>query len=159
VQLYSMGFYSSQEAAALAWDITAASLRRCTRLNFPEVSFAELEQQLDALKCVMTAPMAIGAPAYVPVAADGVDRAGYELAAPVASNYPSAGGPTASDGQAHIAPAQPGSGGGDSGSATHACSAPVGFSVAQDPFANAGAPVAGDAAPMAVGEHPPAVAA
>ena len=52
-KLYSMGFYASVEAAALAWDITAASLRRCRKLNFPEVSFADLEQQLDALKCVI----------------------------------------------------------------------------------------------------------
>jgi hypothetical protein len=49
-----MGFYASVEAAALAWDITAASLRRCRKLNFPEVSFADLEQQLDALKCVIS---------------------------------------------------------------------------------------------------------
>jgi hypothetical protein len=53
-KLYSMGFYASVEAAALAWDITAASLRRCRKLNFPEVSFADLEQQLDALKCVIS---------------------------------------------------------------------------------------------------------
>lgn len=53
-KLFSMGFYSSVEAAALAWDITAASLRRCSKLNFPEVSFADLEQQLDALKCVIS---------------------------------------------------------------------------------------------------------
>lgn len=51
-KLYSMGFYASVEAAALAWDITAASLRRCRKLNFPEVKFADLEQQLDALKYV-----------------------------------------------------------------------------------------------------------
>lgn len=49
-----MGFYASVEAAALAWDITAASLQRCRKLNFPEVSFADLEQQLDALKCVIS---------------------------------------------------------------------------------------------------------
>ena len=54
LQLYSMGFYASVEAAALAWDITAASLQRCRKLNFPEVSFADLEQQLDALKCVIS---------------------------------------------------------------------------------------------------------
>lgn len=54
VQLYSMGFYASVEAAALAWDITAASLQRCRKLNFPEVSFIDLEQQLDALKCVIS---------------------------------------------------------------------------------------------------------
>ena len=53
-KLYSMGFYASVEAAALAWDITAASLRRCRKLNFPEVSFTDLEQQLDALKCVIS---------------------------------------------------------------------------------------------------------
>jgi hypothetical protein len=48
-----MGFYASVEAAALAWDITAASLReRQRKLNFPEVKFADLEQQLDALKYV-----------------------------------------------------------------------------------------------------------
>ena len=47
-----MGFYASVEAAALAWDITAASLQRCRKLNFPEVAFSDLEQQLDALKCV-----------------------------------------------------------------------------------------------------------
>jgi hypothetical protein len=49
-----MGFYASVEAAALAWDITAASLQRCRKLNFPEVSFSDLEQQLDALKCVIS---------------------------------------------------------------------------------------------------------
>eukprot|EP01025_Chloroclados_australasicus_P046323 TRINITY_DN5111_c0_g2_i1.p1 TRINITY_DN5111_c0_g2~~TRINITY_DN5111_c0_g2_i1.p1 ORF type:complete len:257 (+),score=33.27 TRINITY_DN5111_c0_g2_i1:51-773(+) len=52
-KLYSMGFYCSSEAAALAWDITAVSLRRVSKLNFPEVGLAELEQQLDALKCVI----------------------------------------------------------------------------------------------------------
>lgn len=69
-QLYSMGFYASVEAAALAWDITAASLQRCRKLNFPEVSFSDLEQQLDALKCVISqavpASQSIAMPAPLP---------------------------------------------------------------------------------------------
>jgi hypothetical protein len=67
MQLYSMGFYASVEAAALAWDITAASLQRCRKLNFPEVSFADLEQQLDALKCVISQAVPGGPPMPMPM--------------------------------------------------------------------------------------------
>ena len=71
-----MGFYASVEAAALAWDITAASLQRCRKLNFPEVAFSDLEQQLDALKCVISQAvpashsMAMPAPLPQPIQPD-----------------------------------------------------------------------------------------